>query len=132
MSFIQTRFYENSNAASDECIKYILQKDPIVWTHHFRNENIRLNEHFLLTLEEFKLVPNNYKSAYKKIEINDIAVMNCLVEEKVCSVDGTYQVTADTGNEKIALAGNWKVYFEKDDEFGYWYIYEVQIEGINF
>lgn len=124
--------YENSNAASDECINYILQKNPIEWTHHFRDENIRLNEHFLITINQFKTIADNYKSAYDNIEIEAIVVTNCLVEEQICSVDGTYNIKAYMGDYALGLSGSWKVSFEKDDQFGYWYIFDVQIPGINF
>ncbi len=124
--------YENSNTASDECINYILQKKPIEWTHNFRNENIRLNNHFPLTIDEFKAIFNNYKLAYDDIEIEEIAVKNCIVEEQLCCVDGTYIVKANSGMDTLQFSGDWKVNFEKDDNFGYWYIFEVQILGINF
>ena len=130
--FYPDAVYENSNAASDECINYILQKKPIEWTHHFRNENIRLNEYSPLTIIEFKSLADNYKSAYDSIEIETIAVTKCLVEEQICSVNGKYDVKAVIDNEVLQLSGNWKVNFEKDDNFGYWYIFEVQISGINF
>ena len=124
--------YENSNAASDECINYILQKGPIEWTHNFRDEHIRLNEHFPLTVEQFKRLADDYKSAYDNIEIEDIDVTSCLVEEQICSVDGTYKVKAYVGVDALQLSGKWKVNFEKDDKLGYWYISEVQIYGIDF
>ena len=130
--FYPDAVYENSNAAGDECIKYILQKKPIEWAPHFRNENLRLNEHFPLSIEQFKLVPNNYKNAYDKIEINHITVINCLVEEMRCTVEGNYNIAVQSGDDKAQLSGNWKVYFEKEDLFDYWYIHDVQIEGIKF
>ncbi len=124
--------YENSNAASDECINYILQKKPIEWTHHFRVENIWLNEHFPIAIDQFKAIADNYKSAYDNIEIEAIVVTNCLVEEQISSVEGTYNIKAYIGNDALQLSGNWKVSFEKDDKFGYWYIFDVQIPEINF
>jgi hypothetical protein len=130
--FYPDPIYENSNVASGECINYILQKNPIEWTHNFRNENIRLNDHFPLTIDELKVISNNYKSAYDDIEIEEIAVKNCIVEEQQCSVDGTYIVKADSGIDTLQFSGSWKVNFEKDDKFGYWYIFEVQVPGINF
>ncbi len=136
-NFIYDEFYpdpvfENSNAASHECINYILQKAPIEWTHHFRKDRLRLNEHFPISIEQFKAIPDSYKDAYDHIEIRDITVVNCLVEEDQSIVDGKYLIQVQTGNDELQISGNWKVYFEKDDKFGYWDIYEVQVEGINF
>lgn len=130
--FYPDPIYENSNAASDECINYILQKKPIEWTHNFRNENIRLNKHFPLTIDQFKAIADNYKLAYDNIEIEDISVTSCLVEENLSTVNGTYMVKTDTGIESSELSGDWKVNFEKDEKFGYWYIFDIQIPGIKF
>lgn len=130
--FYPDPIYENSNAASDECINYILQKKPIEWTHYFRNDRIRLNKHFPLTIDQFKAIADNYKRAYDHIEIEDITVTSCSVQENLSIVNGTYLVKTGTGIESLELSGDWKVNFEKDDKFGYWYIFEVQIPGINF
>lgn len=124
--------YENTKAATDECILYILQKDLMEWTHHFRKENLRLNQHTSLSEEELKTLVNRFKLAYDDLEIKELNETECIVEEKESWVKGTYDVVACSGKETYALAGNWKVVFEKDDEWDYWYINNVQIEGISF
>ena len=123
--------YENTNAAIDDCMEYILQKEPMEWTHHFRNENLRLNNHHTLTIEEFKSIVNNSKSVFSEIKIEDISSKECKIENSDCCVEGIYTIRAIEAGAKILLSGNWKVFFELDDQLGYWYIYEVKIEGIS-
>ena len=124
--------YDNTKAATEDCINYILEKRPIEWTHHFRKENLRLNQHFLLTIDQFKDIVNQFKLAYDDLEINEIASSHCVVDDKDSLVSGTYKVTATVVKETIILSGQWKVIFELDKELGYWNIAEVNIEGIAF
>ena len=91
-----------------------------------------MNGHFPVTIDQFRAIVDQYKATYDNIEIEAIAVTNCLVEEQICNVDGTYNVKTSIGNDALQLTGNWKVNFEKDEEIGYWYIFEVQISGIIF
>lgn len=130
--FYPDAVYDNSNTATEDCINYILQKEPFEWTHHFKDDNLRFNEYFPLTIDEFKAKPNNYKNAYSNVEIKKIEVVNCVIKENNCCVNGVYNIEVTTEIEKLNLNGNWKVNFEKDEELGYWYIYQVTIEGIKF
>ena len=124
--------YNNSKAATEDCINYILERRPIEWTHHFRSDNLRLNQHFPLTIDQFKEIVNQFKLAYNDLEINEIADPFCIVNDKDSWVTGTYLVTATVAKETINLSGQWKVIFELDEELGYWYITEVNVEGIAF
>lgn len=124
--------YDNSRAAEDDCIRYILQKRPLEWTHNFREKNLCLNDHFPLTIEEFSKLANNFKNAYDDIEIDEIKSFETVVNEKDSFVKGYYKMAATADKEVYQLSGNWRVVFERDEELGYWYINEVQIEGIQF
>ena len=124
--------YDNSRAAEDECITYILQKKPLEWTHHFCKQNLRFNEYFPLTIEEFIKLTDNFKNAYDDIVINEIKTLEAVVNEKESIVTGLYEIMAICNREVHLLTGNWKVIFEKGDELEYWYINEVKIDGIQF
>ncbi len=124
--------YENSNAATEECMCYILQKVPMEWAHHFRKKNLQLNEHISLTDEELIIIVNRFKQAYDDLEINEIKETECVVSEQKSWVKGIYTVTARSGKDTFPLAGTWTVFFEKEGEWDYWYICNVQIEGIKF
>jgi len=124
--------YDNTRIAIDDCINYILEKEPMEWTHHFRKENLRLNQNYPLAVEEFKNIVNRFKDAYDNLAINEIAANNCIVNAKVSEVTGVYSVTATTGKDTYELSGNWKTILELEEEFGYWNIVEVEIDGINF
>lgn len=123
--------YDNTRIATEDCIRLILEKEPLEWTPHFGNEKLRLNGHYPLNIEAFKTLVNHYKSAYETLEVKSITVSGCEINEKSCVVTGMYEVTAVAASETILLTGNWKVVFELDD-FMYWQIGEVMISGINF
>jgi len=130
--FYPDPLYDNSVAAQDDCIRYILQKEPMQWTHHFRTQNLQFNDHFPLTIEELINLTDNFKNAYDDIEVDEIKTLETVVNEKYSFVAGSFQITATCDKNVYPLAGNWKVDFERDDESGYWYIIEVKIEGIDF
>ena len=59
------------------------------WMHHFRRENLRLNEHFPLTEDEFKNLLNRFKEAYvamKLKSINQEEDVLCIFEKEICPV----------------------------------------------
>lgn len=124
--------YEHTNIAVDDCIKAILRKDPIEWMTYFKSDNLTLNNNLLLSEEGFKEKVNFFKQAYDDIEDVEVQSTSFLAQENSCIVKGNYSCTALIGKENIALSGDWKVAFEKDVDFGYWYINNVQIARIQF
>ena len=124
--------YDNTRAATDDCINYILQQEPLEWTHHFSDDGLRLNGHYPLSIDELKNIVNRFKEAYNSLEINEIAAGNCIIDDKLSTVTGKYAVTATIDTDKHLLSGNWKVIFLLDEESGYWYITTIEINGINF
>lgn len=127
--FYPDHIYENTRMATEECINYILQKQPMEWTDDFRKEDLQLNQHSSLSIEEFKILVNMFKQAYDDLEIKKIIESECVVAEKESWVSGTYEVLALFGGDSCTMSGNWKVIFEKDD-LDYWNIINVQLEGI--
>ncbi len=124
--------YDNTRTAIDDCIKPILEKAPFEWMHHFRTENLRLNNRYPLTQDDFKNIVNRFKNAYDEIELPAAEADKCSITNISCEVKGTYSAIANLENETLQLKGTWSVEFELDEEFGYWYINNVQIEGIDF
>jgi len=124
--------YDNTRVATEDCIKHILEKEPLQWTHHFRDEGLRLNEHFPLTIEEFKAIVNRFKDAYEGLKITEVTAPTCVVNDTESFVEGEYSVSATVGRDSDLLTGSWKVIFQNDQESGYWYITGVHIEGIKF
>ena len=54
------------------------------------------------------------------------------LEKETCQVKGFYELTLKLPLEEIILKGNWMVEYELDDDLGYWYVINVQVDGINF
>ena len=124
--------YDNINSATTDCIIPMLEKRPFEWMHHFKGRNLRLNDHFPLTEEEFKNIVNRFKSVYDDLEIGKVKAIACVFDEMKCCVKGSYSITGKLFSEEILLEGNWLVEFEADEDFYYWYIVNVKVDGINF
>jgi len=122
--------YENTNAAVDDCIKPMLEKKPFEWMHHFRKDGLRLNDHFPLAEDEFKNLVNRFHDAYEGLELQEVNDYYCSIHDTNCKVKGSYSVIGKISGEQISLKGNWMVEFEQHGEYGYWYIVNVQVEGI--
>lgn len=124
--------YDNTRLAKEECIDLILRKDPLQWVHHFKTTDLWLNDHHPLSIEEFKDLVNQFKSAYDRLEVKELAETACVIEEKECRVTGSYKILVAPEKEIYTLSGNWEVEFELEEEMGYWYISKVRVEGIGF
>jgi len=124
--------YDNTRTAMDDCIRSILQQDPLEWTHDFRDKNLRLNDLYPLTIEELKTIVNRFKAAYDNLDVIEIAAIDCMVNAKDSYVTGSYLATAGISDETLELAGHWKVVFELDEVSGYSFINTISIEGIKF
>lgn len=124
--------YENTNAAVDDCIKPMLEKKTFEWMHHFRRDGLRLNDHFPITEDEFKTLVNRFHDAYEDLELQEVNDYYCSIHDTNCKVKGSYSVVGKLSSDQVLLKGNWLVEFEQQVEFGYWYIVNVQVEGIEF
>jgi len=124
--------YENTNAAVDDCIKPMLEKKPFEWMCHFRKDGLRLNDHFPLTEDEFKSLVNRFHDAYEDLELLEVSDHYCGIHDINCKIKGCYTLIGKLSAEQVSLKGNWMVEFEQDATFGYWYIINVQVEGIAF
>jgi hypothetical protein len=135
--FIYDEFYpdvkfENTNVAVDDCIQQVFEKEPFKWMLHFRKEGLRLNEHFPLTESEFMHFVNRFKEAYEQITLHEMDKPVCDIDGKKCLVKGKYNASVVLQKEEIMLQGKWSVESELDEDLDYWYIIDVQIEGIRF
>lgn len=129
--FYPDHIYDNTRYAVD-CMKLILEKEPLDLLMLFSKENLKLNNHYPLNEEEFKKIVNRFKELYENITLNDITNVDCVIADTFCNVKGMYDVTLVLPLEEINLKGDWLVEFALDEVLGDWQIHDVQIEGINF
>lgn len=123
--------YDNGLAAMN-VISRILQQNLVEYLPHLRKNNLRLNNRLPLTNEEFSWYVNQFKQAYEKIDKPDLEQGECSVKDKYSVVSGKYRLKLSLQTEYVQLQGQWTVEFEFDEDIGYWYVFNVQIEGINF
>jgi hypothetical protein len=124
--------YDNTRTAVENCINYILEKQPMEWAYSFRDDNLRLNQHYPLNTDELLTRINNFKEQYDEIVLKKVEVLNCTVDKNESCVNGLYTLMLSNGGETQVLDGNWKVLFALEEDTGYWNIYELQIEKIDF
>lgn len=130
--FYPDPLYDNSRIATEDCINYILDKKHIQWTHHFQSANLRLNNHFPLSIEEFKLLTNRFKDAYDDLQLVSITNNKSVLDNDHCVVTGDYVLAVKNGTDNYEIAGSWEVNFEFKKEMEYWYVTAVRIDKIDF
>jgi hypothetical protein len=121
--------YDNTRSAKD-CLRMVFSKNSCEWLHSF-SDSIDFNDHISLTKDNFKMIVGRFKEAYDKIDLEDIEIESCKMNDKACIVKGKYKSVAKFGNETAIWSGSWLVESELA-EFGYWYINNLQITGIVF
>lgn len=123
--------YENERAALDT-MKRVL--GPEVWEclPHLRRRNLRLNQRFPLQESGFRVFLNRFKDAYDRIDLVELSVTGCDINGDHCRVTGQYNLKAGIQREMLMLDGAWEVELEFNRELGYWYVFNVQVAGINF
>ncbi len=129
--FYPDAVYDNEQTALN-VISRILRRDLIEYLPHLRQKNLQLNERQPLTNEEFRWYVNQFKQAYEDIGEGEIERGECSVNNGYSIVSGQYKLRVSLQTEYLHLQGQWTIEFEYDEELGFWYVFNVQIEGINF
>ena len=122
--------YDNSTAA-ERCIRDIFNVRPFGHMYHFRDHRLQLNDRTNLSENEFSELINRFKSFYEKLEIEECEITSCSVNDTESLVVGNYRAYGIAGSEKPEFRGKWKIKFDYQPNVGYWYIYSVEIEGLN-
>src|SRR5687768_16132864 len=122
--------YDNTRHAVEDCIGVILKKQHFDWMPLLKNENLRINDHYPVSEKEYINLINCFKDAYEDIRLEEMSDPVCTIEGNSCCVKGNYSVNLILSSEEIFINGNWMVEYEFDD-FGFWEIANVQIEGID-
>jgi hypothetical protein len=122
--------YDNTRYAINDCIKPILCKEPLEFTMWFAKENIRINTYTDFNEEKLKETINAFKEKFDDIELKETSNVACDLRKETCSVSGLHETLLIFDNVPVTVKGNWLVQFIWED--GFWYINNVQIEGIEF
>lgn len=124
--------YETTRIAVEECMEDIFRKKPMDWMPHYKSQDLQLNDLHPLNEEQFKTWINAFKNAYEDFIETEISDVECAVNQRISTVKGRYQTKAVIPGEIVSLSGTWTVQLELDEELGYWYVFNVQIEGVKF
>jgi hypothetical protein len=129
--FYPDHIYDNTRIALEDCIQCILEKQSFSWMPMLKNEALRINDRYPLSEKEYLDIITRFKETYEDVRANDVATTGCQIVDTNCQVKGTYDVTLVLPTEEVNTKGKWLVEFEFDN-YGFWEIYHVHIEGINF
>ena len=122
--------YDNIRLVTEDILPDIFREEEVENTIHYAKNNIRLNEHEDLSDEALKIIINRFKAAFDKLDLNEVENVICEIEKNECSVSGQYAANGYSGDLKMEWNGNFHVSLKFLDEFGYWYVTNVQIEGL--
>ena len=129
-SFHPDLLYESETIAIDECIRMMLQKENVEFWDYFEDENIRLNDHFPISIEKFSEHVSNFKDSYEDISLMDISTSSCTQVGEECKVTGTFSLQLSLLHEKVIKNGKWLVVLTTEEN-NYCCINRVEIEGID-
>ncbi len=121
--------YESETVATDDCISLILQKEEVDYWDYFETANIRLNDHFPLSIEKFSELISKFKASYQDICLIDISTISSTQDDSTCKVTGTFSLQLSLLHEKIIKHGKWLVLLNAEDD-KYCSINTVEIEGL--
>ena len=124
--------YDNTRSAIDDCVKRILSKRSLDFMFQFKDDDLRLNNHYPLTSQELKWLVNRFKEAYDDFDEPRIYNVECTIDEGTCFVKGKYELNATLSGQQIPLSGDWSVKSQFNQELGFWYQQDIQINGIEF
>ncbi|MFZ9660314.1 MAG: hypothetical protein ACO29O_00435 [Chitinophagaceae bacterium] len=123
--------YENSKVALNDCIKEIFGKKEIQWTFQYEQQ-ITLNNHIGLGLQEFRKLINKFKSKFRHIKPLKSEVSDCTISAEKCMVSGTYEVCFSTDSEHWLKTGIWSVVLRYWKDLDIWLIAEIKVDGMQF
>lgn len=122
--------YDNTRLITKSILPGIFREEEIEYTIDYDDTDIRLNEHEGLSRDDLKTILNRFKAVFDKLEFNGSENVICQIQENRCFVSGQYSATGQSGNVKMEWKGNFytDLIFREDSE--YWYVTNVQIEGL--
>ncbi len=134
-SFIYDAFYpdpeyDNTQMATDDCIKMVLSKKLFPFSPHFEEDDLSLNEHTHISEDELLEIINRFKESYDDIRLLHVEVVSCFFGEDSCTVKGKYQAELIRDGQAMNVEDEWLVEFRYREEHEYWYMSNVQISGI--
>lgn len=134
-SFIYDEFYpdheyDNTILATDDCIRLILSKKPYEFSPHFDDEDIQLNDHAHLSEDELMAIVNRFKRSFTDIHLIRVMSESCVIRKNLCTVKGKYLVELLSGDRLLTVEDSWMVQLRFRKDYGYWYMMNVQLNGI--
>ena len=123
--------YDNSNIATTQ-IQEILGRGEMEWMHEYDREKLRLNSYENLSREAFKNRILGFHLLHKSTKVENINVQDCTVNENTCTVNGNVRFSSGIDNFTTSFLLDWKVDLKHLEDFNYWLIHSVDIDGLSF
>lgn len=123
--------YDNSNIAITQ-IKEILGRGEMEWMDEYDTEKLRLNSYENLNQEAFKNRILGFHLLHKSTKVENINVLDCTVNESTCTVNGNVWFSSGIDNFATSFLLEWRVDLKNIEDFNFWVIHGVGIDGLSF
>lgn len=122
--------YECSEIAEDS-IRLILDTRQLKFIPYLSSNELRLNDHYPLTDEDFIKLINRLKINYDEIKCPGISDVKCDLGATTARVTGNYAALLTTMRDEYPCGGAWAVDLESFDGM-YWSITGIMIGNLRF
>lgn len=119
--------YDNSQLVVQWLIHDIFRKEGLFGKIHYARSGLEFNGRAYAGFEEFNRDVDRFKNSFESIEVENAAVVNCVVEKEECLVTGTYKARAITGSVVLVFEGNFTVELFVEEEC--WYMKRIWLDG---
>ena len=123
--------YDNAKLITEDILPEIFSPHKIEYTIHYNKTGVRFNERIDLTDEDLKILLNDFKATFDKLKLTKTKNVTSEIVENNCTVSGWYSASGKAGETKIFWKGNFDAQLIFNEEYGYWYIIGLDIEGLS-
>ena len=133
-AFIYDEFYPDPVYDNSKMVEYlfseIFRKPDLFSEIQYETSGFIFNDRSYKDPKLFFEMINRFKSLFDEIILGECKIINCMVNDTYCEVNGNYCATAKSTSDKIVFQGGFKVELFLND-IGYWNFKKIRIDGFN-
>lgn len=128
--FYPDYLYDNARLVTGNILPEIFSTTEIEYTTRYNKAGIRFNERSHLSDEDLKILLNRFKATFDKLKLKKTKNVTCELDGSNCTVSGWYAASGKEAGNKFTWQGNFIATLIFSEEYGYWYITGLEIEGL--
>lgn len=122
--------YDNAELIRRDLLYDIFRREELFNELHYDSEGFLFNGEHYSDFDHFKEKIERFKSLFIEIELEQCEIMDCIVNNSACTVNGMYRAKAKTEIDDVVYEGKFIVDLVLK-ETQYWYMRKIDIEGFN-